>query len=140
MSTRFWKHQTRLGNRRFALGNHAGALACYQQALWSARQHLPLWREPEEAVAALVVSYHNLADLLLAMALPERAAHYLCEAQQSLLNLLQDGAQPCRLREAAHTHLSCCRVELLRFLRRSGPHPEVEQALRRCGCAHPTLH
>lgn len=140
MPSRFWKRQTRLGNRRFALGDHAGALSCYQQALWSAEQQVMIWPEPDEAVAALVVTYHNLADLLLCLSLPERAAEHLCSAQQRLLTLLGDPQQPSRLKEAALSHLSCCRVELLRFLKEQGPNPAVEQALCQ-GCPfHPTLH
>jgi tetratricopeptide (TPR) repeat protein len=70
-----WKAQTLSGNRHFDAGEYARALDCYQQALWLARQQFADWHDANEAVAALVVAHHNLADLLVAMTLPDRDAN-----------------------------------------------------------------
>ncbi len=80
-----WKQQTREGNRLFDCGEYHQALAHYQQALWLARQQLVQWHDADEAVAALVVAHHNLADLLVAMTLPDRAADLLCYVHDCLL-------------------------------------------------------
>lgn len=89
-----WKVQTMSGNRHFDAGEHAKALSCYQQALWLARQQFADWHDVDEAVAALVVAHHNLADLLVAMALPDRAADLLCHIHDCLLATSQSPPAP----------------------------------------------
>lgn len=70
------------------------ALDHYQQALWLARQQFACWPDADEAVAALVVAHHNLADLLVAMTLPDRAAYMLCHVHDGLLATSQSPASP----------------------------------------------
>jgi tetratricopeptide (TPR) repeat protein len=89
-----WKAQTLSGNRHFDAGEYARALDCYQQALWLARQQFADWHDADEAVAALVVAHHNLADLLVAMTLPDRAADLLCHIHDCLLATSQSPPVP----------------------------------------------
>jgi len=129
-----WKQQTREGNRLFDCGEYHQALACYQQALWLANQQLALWHDADEAVAALVVSHHNQADLLVAMARPERAAELLCYVHDCLLATCHFPSCPSRLREAALRHIHTTRAELLTFVQRHGRHAGIMHSLSQCLC------
>ena len=46
--------------------------------------------DADEAVAACVISHHNLADLHLRLNQPEESAEYLCAIHQRLLQTMQD--------------------------------------------------
>lgn len=129
-----WKGQTLSGNRHFEAGEHARALDCYQQALWLARQQFASWPDADEAVAALVVAHHNLADLLVAMTLPERAADLLCHIHDCLLATSQSPASSEVLRAAAQRHSRSTRTELLAFVRRHGHHDGIQHCLGQCHC------
>ncbi len=129
-----WKQQTREGNRLFDCGEYHQALAHYQQALWLARQQLVQWHDADEAVAALVVAHHNLADLLVAMARPERAADLLCHIHDCLLATSQSPASPDPLRDAALRHTRSTHAELLAFLRKHGNHDGIRRCLGQCLC------
>ncbi len=129
-----WKVQTMSGNRHFDAGEHGKALSCYQQALWLARQQFTGWHDVDEAVAALVVAHHNLADLLVAMARPERAADLLCHIHDCLLATSQSPASPNPLRDAALRHTRSTHAELLAFLRKHGNHDGIRRCLGQCLC------
>lgn len=129
-----WKQQTREGNRLFDCGEYHQALVHYQQALWLARQQLVQWHDADEAVAALVVAHHNLADLLVAMTLPDRAADLLCYVHDCLLATCHSPACSSRLREAALRHTRTTRAELLTFVQRHGSHAGIMRSLGHCLC------
>ncbi len=129
-----WKQQTREGNRLFDCGEYHQALAHYQQALWLARQQLARWHDADEAVAALVVAHHNLADLLVAMTLPDRAADQLCYVHDCLLATCHSPATSPRLREAALRHTRTTRAELLTFVQRHGSNAAIICSLGQCLC------
>ena len=138
-----WKVQTMSGNRHFDAGEHGKALSCYQQALWLARQQFADWHDVDEAVAALVVAHHNLADLLVAMALPERAADLLCHIHDCLLATSQSPASSGALRDAALRHTRSTHTELLAFVRKHGSHDGIRRCLGQCLCQTepaPQLH
>lgn len=129
-----WKQQTREGNRLFDCGEYHQALAHYQQALWLACQQLAQWHDADEAVAALVVAHHNLADLLVAMTLPDRAADQLCYVHDCLLAACHSPATSPRLREAALRHTRTTRAELLTFVQRYGSNAAIICSLGQCLC------
>lgn len=133
-SMAYWKRQTLCGNRHFDAGEHAKALDCYQQALWLARQQFACWPDVDEAVAALVVAHHNLADLLVAMTLPERAADLLCHIHDCLLATSQSPASSDALRDCALRHSHGTRTELLAFVRKHGSHNGIQRCLGQCLC------
>ncbi|WP_429166513.1 hypothetical protein [Aeromonas rivipollensis] len=135
-----WKVQTLCGNRHFDAGEHARALDYYQQALWLARQQFPCWPDADEAVAALVVAHHNLADLLVAMTLPDRAADILCHVHDCLLATSQSPASPDPLRAAALRHSRGTRTELLAFVRKHGHHDGILRCLGQCQCQTEPAH
>ena len=129
-----WKQQTLSGNRYFDAGEYAKALSYYQQALWLARQQFSFWHDADEAVAALVVAHHNLADLQVAMTLPDRAADLLCYVHDCLLATCHSPACSSRLREAALRHTRTTRAELLTFVQRHGSHAGIMRSLGHCLC------
>ena len=129
-----WKQQTLCGNRHFDAGEHARALDHYQQALWLALQQFAGWHDADEAVAALVVAHHNLADLLVAMTLPDRAADLLCHIHDCLLATSQSPACPAPLRASALRHSRNTHTELLAFVRRHGSHGGIQRCLGQCLC------
>lgn len=72
-----WKHKTLVGNQAHERGDIESAKADYQLALRRAQQLFFGWFDREEAVAAVLVSYHNLADVYETLAKPDRAMHLL---------------------------------------------------------------
>ena len=58
-----WKRNITAGNECFNNNQLISALAHYQCAKSRAKQLLGNWFNAEQAVAAVVISYHNLADL-----------------------------------------------------------------------------
>lgn len=58
-----WKNYITAGNEQFAKNEFESARALYEAARREAEILFPSWRDPHEAVSALVVSYHNMADL-----------------------------------------------------------------------------
>lgn len=129
-----WKQQTLSGNRYFDAGEYAKALSYYQQALWLARQQFSFWPDADEAVAALVVAHHNLADLLIAMTLPDRAADLLCHIHDCLLATSQSPACPSPLRAAALRHTRSTHTELIAFVRKHGTQDAIQRCLGQCLC------
>jgi len=60
-----WKQHIMLGNQCFDERQLLTAMTHYQSAKSRAHVLFEHWFNPEQSVAALVVSYHNLADLYL---------------------------------------------------------------------------
>ena len=58
-----WKKCIAIGNRRFNSDYFNAAKLSYETAKKHAQALFPYWSDPEEAISALIISYHNLADL-----------------------------------------------------------------------------
>lgn len=58
-----WKNYITAGNEKFAASDFDSAKAFYEAARTEAENLFSKWKEPDEAVSALIVSYHNMADL-----------------------------------------------------------------------------
>jgi hypothetical protein len=94
---------------------------------------LERWKVPDEAVAAFVISHHNLADLHLALKQPEESAEYLCAAHQRLLRVIQDAHLNPALRQAAFNHSHKTYAELLGFINEHGEYPRTHRLLNSRG-------
>lgn len=132
-----WKIIIEAGNRCFAEGDWVQARELYLQALAEAQVSLGRWADHEQAVAAFVVSHHNLADLHLALNQPESAAENLCSCHERLLSIHGHDAQPEALRQAALRHSQRTYLELLHFIAEHGAFPRTERLLgasRRHAC------
>lgn len=124
-----WKSIIEAGNRCFVEGDWVQARECYLQALAEAQLLLGRWSDHEQAVAAFVVSHHNLADLHLTLSQPESAAENLCSCHERLLSILANQAQPEALREVALRHSQRTYLELMHFIAEHGAFPRTQRLL-----------
>lgn len=124
-----WKRTIEQANRCFNLGEWVEARELYLQALALAQVLFERWADPDEAVAACVISHHNLADLHLSLGQPEESAEYLCAIHQRLLQVLQDSRLPEALRQAALRHSNKTYAELLSFISEHGEYPRTHRLL-----------
>ncbi|MBV6750074.1 tetratricopeptide repeat protein [Pseudomonas chlororaphis] len=124
-----WKRTIERANRYFDLGELVDAREYYLQALALAQVLFERWPDPEQAVAACVISHHNLADLHLRLNQPEESVEYLCAIHQHLLQTLQDPRLSLALREAALHQSSKTYVELLAFISEHGEYPRTSRLL-----------
>lgn len=129
-----WAFLTRRALDAGRAGRLEIALAGHVQALWLAEALVGsaagLAREPDDRLAALVVSHHNLADLYRLRGPASQALLHLCEPQRLLLALAGRDDQPPAVRVAARRHLRETHSALLQWQRRHGAEATVEALLR----------
>lgn len=128
-----WKSTILKGNSCFNRGDLVDARELYLQALALAQMLLERWRDPDEAVAAFVISHHNLADLHLSLNQPEESAEYLCSVHQRLLQVIQSAHLTPALRQAAFHHSNKTYSELLGFINEHGEYPRTQRLLDSSG-------
>lgn len=126
-----WESLTRGACHAHAEQHLEQALAGHVRALWVAEALLDdslLRSHPDDCLAALVVSHHNLSDLyrLRGQLLP--AVEHCCAPHELLLRLAVDA--PSSVQEAAWRHLRQTRAALLDWQREHGHHPRIDE------CAH----
>lgn len=110
-----WKRLISRGNRCFERGDMANACAVYQDALFIAESRLATWTDPNAAIAAFVVSHHNLADLYVRLDCLEHAADHIQAAHVRVMGLLSDDQATPDLRQAALRHSHHTQAERLAF-------------------------
>jgi hypothetical protein len=120
-------------------GQPSLARAGYERALAIAHRLLdaPPPGRTDDCLAALVVSHHNLADLLIDSNDRDAAARHLCHAHDTLIALHTSIARPVSLRQAALRHSRETHMALVRHVARHGPHPLIARTL---DAACVTLH
>ncbi|WP_252090137.1 DUF2753 family protein [Pseudomonas sp. MWU13-3659] len=126
-----WRRTTQIANQLFEQGELVDAREHYLQALALAQVLFERWHDVDEAVAALVIAHHNLADLHLRLNQPHESADYLCAAHQRLLQAIQEQRLPQALRDAALRHSGRTYTELLSFIAEYGQYPRTERLLHR---------
>lgn len=127
-----WEHLTRAALDAQRHGRLEIALAGHVRALWAAEALVDgalLAVRPDDCLAALVVSHHNLSELYHRRGQVPQAVGHLCLPHRLLLRLLEDGSQSQDVRQAAWRHLRETRAQLLGWLRAHGEEPAVEAAL-----------
>ncbi len=126
-----WETVTRHAIEAERKGRSATALAGYRRALALARQLMdtPVPGRTEDCVAALIVSWLNLADLQAARGDLARSAESLCHAHEAALSLYLDERRETALRHAALRHSRETRTALILHARRHGAHPLVTRTL-----------
>ena len=136
-----WKAQTLSGNRHFDAGSTPGRSTAISRRCGLPASSLPTGMMPTKRWRLLVVAHHNLADLLVAMTLPDRAADLLCHIHDCLLATSQSPPVPLSaLREAAVRHARSTRTELLAFLGKHGHHDGIQRSLGQCLCQTGSAH
>lgn len=107
-----------------ALAGHVRAL-CVLEALLDGQV---LRNDPDDCLAALVVSHHNLADLYRQRGQLLPAVEHTCAPHELLLRLAGDASSA--VQKVAWRHLRQTRAVLLAWQRQHGAHPRIEE------CAH----
>lgn len=115
-----WKTCMRAGNQCFEAQQYDGALTHYQAGCERALQLFTLWFDRQQAVAALVVSYHNLADLWLAMGNPEEAEQQLRRCYDYLFSTASSAQSLTEIDEALMQGLRRSYSRLLSHIRLYG--------------------
>tara|TARA_Y100000815_G_scaffold172410_1_gene156955 strand:+ start:591 stop:1082 length:492 start_codon:yes stop_codon:yes gene_type:complete len=141
-----WKHVIQKGNRAFAAHDMAQALVAYQAALQLASAMVgshPDWgrgisvAQADDAIVALVVSRHNLADFYINSELSERAAEHLCQAHEAVYGLLSH--PDADVTQLALQHLHVTSMELMAFIKRFGGSQRTNQTLQSAQLANSPL-
>jgi len=128
-----WERLTRRANDAFLAAQFAIAISAHAQALWVAEALIGsevLSRRPDDCLAALIVSHHNLADLYRDAGHPAAAAEHLCRPHLTLVELLQDPHFPIPVQQAALRHLRETRTALIAHARAHGSDGAIGQALQ----------
>ncbi len=135
LSLSLWETVTRQALASTREGGATPAMPGYERALSIARQLIqaPPSGRAEDCVAALVVSYHNLADFHREYGDVDAAASHLCRAHEALIALFVNDDRPVPLRRAALRHSRETHLALITYVSRHGPHPLITRALR-TGC------
>ena len=126
-----WKRTVELANALFSRGDYIDAREQYLQALALSQVLFERWYDADEAVAAYVISHHNLADVHLRLEQPEESAEYLCAIHEYLLLCLVDVRLKPELRQACLRHSRHSYIELLHFTTAHGETPRIRRLLKR---------
>lgn len=126
-----WKRTIELANQYFGRGEYIDAREHYLQALALSQVLFERWRDADEAVAAYVISHHNLADVHLRLKQPEESAEYLCAIHEQLLRCLVDPRLKPELRQACLRHSRHSYLELLHFTTAHGETARIRRLLKR---------
>lgn len=124
-----WKRMIVQANHCFERGELVEARELYLQALALAQVLFERWNDVDQAVAACVVTHHNLADLHLSLEQPEESVEYLCAIHQRLLDVVHNTRFRAELRDAALRHSNRTLSELLSFIREHGEYPRTHRLL-----------
>lgn len=127
-----WKAVTHEGNAHFHACAYVQALACYEHARSMLLQHFEDWDTPDNAVAALVVSYLNLADTQQRLGRSDEAADTLCMAHERLLMCSCHAAAEPALRAAACRHQRETYAALTQFAHSQGHDSRVSPLVQAC--------
>jgi hypothetical protein len=132
-----WKIEMSTANNAFIHGQFAHAFNHYRVALDIAKKGVDdllntqdathLLYEAERQIAALVVTYHNLADLFQQSNQLANTVAHLCDAHEILFQLSHH--KQAELRELAYRHVKVTYQELMAFTQRHGKHVRVQQSL-----------
>ncbi|WP_051534787.1 hypothetical protein [Deefgea rivuli] len=124
-----WQHAITAGNQAFAIGDSDSAHRAYLYGLSLAQSLLRDSRIADNAIAALVTTYHNLADLHQRAGHLDLAADQLCAIHRQLMRLADVGA----LHNAAMHHQRRTQLELMRFI---AEHPQYGHLIQTLGMSH----
>lgn len=127
-----WKQLTSEGNTHFHAHAFTRALTCYEHARSMLLQHFEAWATADDAVAALVVSYLNLADTQQRLGRSQEAADTLCMVHDRLILSMHHPAAEPALREAARRHQRETFAALTQFAKAQGQDSHVSPLVEAC--------
>ena len=115
-----WKQHVLAGNAFFDAQQNQQATAEYQAAKERAEKLLAVWLDEHEAVAAVVISYHNLANLYVRQGETAKAEAELRHVLRLIQHTLSDPRCSPARREALMSGERRAHVELLNHIRTHG--------------------
>lgn len=124
-----WKISMRAGNQCFEAQQYNEALSHYEVGGERAKQLFTVWFDRPQAVASVVVSYHNLADLYLAMGQPEPAERQLRHCYDYLFTAVADAGDLAEVDESLLQGLRRSYGRLIAHIRLYGTCLEAVPAL-----------
>jgi tetratricopeptide (TPR) repeat protein len=124
-----WKQLTLQGNELFERGEHQRALLAYEQARSLALDNFDDWPDSDDAVAAVVVSYLNLAEAQSRTGALDAACELLCSVHASLMRASRNNGLHPLLRDAATRHLRETFAALARFQTLHGERADIHRWL-----------
>jgi hypothetical protein len=122
-----WKQLTLQGNELFERGEHRRAALAYEEARSLALASFDDWPDSDDAVAAVVVSYLNLAEAQARVGALDEACELLCSVHGSLVRAARNSALHPLLRDAAARHLRETMSALARFRSLHGERPSLHR-------------
>ena len=114
-----WEHKTAKANHYFDQESFEHAKKSYIGAKNLALRLFENSDQPERAVAALVVSYHNLSNLYQQLNQPKRAYSELDEVDAYLANCLKSGLSSVDVKIAVRHGIDRTRAELFSFIKKN---------------------
>jgi len=114
-----WETKTARANHCFDQESFDDAKKNYISAKYLALKLLENTDQPDRAVAALVVSYHNLSNLYQRLNQLKRAYSELDEVDAYLANYLVSGLSCVDLKCAVHHGIAKTRAELFSFVKKN---------------------
>lgn len=122
-----WKELIVAGNRAYDCGEYRTAQVCYRRACELSCTAFATWVgcDYDSAVAALVVSYLNLADTEVRLCNTDAAAGWLREIHERLLTLFESVHCDAELRAVAFRHANETFLAIAHFQAEHGPRPEL---------------
>ena len=117
-----WELETKIANQYFDQVDFDSAEKKYQHAKELALSLLSKGDEPERAIAALVVSFHNLADLYQKKNDLKNAHLELHSVDAYLVHYLEGGNPDSNVLNAVRLGIDKTRIELLNFVQKYKVH------------------
>jgi len=111
-----WENETAIANQYFKRVDFGHAEKKYREAKKIATALFENSNQPERSVAALVISYHNLADLYQEINDLQRAHYELCAIDDYLGNYLVNGIVDSKTLAAVRHGIDKTRAYLLSFI------------------------
>lgn len=124
-----WKSLTLAGNRAFSEGDLDVALFRYRVAQGCIIEIFPEWPHIDEATAALVVSYFNLAQTHVKLGRTDKAAERLAAIHTYLIRVAAERSICACLRMIFVRHMRETYAALTRFQAEFGAFDAVQGAL-----------
>lgn len=115
-----WKQHILAGNAFFDARQMQQAAAEYQAAKERAEELFAVWFDDDEATAAVVISYHNLADLYAQQGETAKAEVELRHVLQVIQHALSEPRCSQARRKALMSGERRAHVELVNFIRAQG--------------------
>ena len=124
-----WQQHIIAGNHCFDRQLLSDAASHYQTAKQIAEGLFDSWPDPHTAAAAVIISYHNMADLYLSKALPTMAVEELQRVHRIFASALENQQLQPERRQALYCGVRKTYLALLNHRQQHAQEPAASSAL-----------